>query len=562
MSFPFHIAKRYVISKKSHHSINIISGISVLGVMIATAAMVCILSVFNGFQDMVADLFTAFDSELKVTAAEGKFMDAADPRLEAVKRHPYIAVWSEVLEDNALLMMNNRQVMATVKGVDDNFEQLIDFDRIKFGDGTYELHADVIDYGIAGVNLLSILGVGADFPTPIQVYAPRGDEHIDMTDPSESFNMDELYSPHVGFNVKQQKYDNNYVITSLRFTRNLFERDGKISSLELKTAHGTDIDRLKKQLRKQLGPHYKVMDRYEQQEDTFKIMQIEKLISYIFLTFILMIACFNIIGSLSMLIIDKKQDVVTLRNMGANERQISSVFMLEGRMISIVGAVIGIAFGLLLCWLQQQFGIIKFGQSEGSYIISAYPVSVHATDVIIVFVTVIAVGFLSVWYPVRQLSKKLTATLTIVLCLTAVSCGPQGNQFCIEGKIKDMPVGQLYIYNLNDETARFDTLYIKNGEFQYNGTATELTPYILVYPKELKLQPAHVQATVEGHIVKVTSDRYARGIFLSLDGDADHHFSDNYFDLLPGQQATVTVTTSLSPAAVERNLRIMVYRGQ
>lgn len=485
--FSYYIAKRYLLTKKSHHAINIISGISVCGVAFATAALVCILSVFNGFQDMVANLFTAFDPELKIVAAEGKFMKADSKALENVRKHDEIAIFSEVLEDQAMLMTQNRQAMATVKGVDDNFEQLIDFQRIKFGDGVYELHADVIEYGILGVNLLSNLGIDVGFQTPIQVYAPVGDEHIDMNDPSESFNQDELYSPGIAFNVNQQKYDSRYVLTSLRFARNLFDRPGMISSLELKLKHGADIDMVKSKLTKELGKKYIVMDRYEQQEDTFKIMKIEKLISYIFLTFILMIACFNIIGSISMLIIDKKNDAMTLRNLGATEHQIANIFMIEGRMISLVGAIIGIVLGLSLCLIQQHFGIIKFGQSAGSYIIDSYPVSVHVTDIIVVFVTVLIVGLISVWYPVRQLSKKYTSVLGVLIVggmLT--SCSTNDHQFKIEGKFKDMPAGELYIYNQDNTDARIDTIYINNGEFAYVGNAEELTPYTLVFPNALE----------------------------------------------------------------------------
>lgn len=485
--FSFYIAKRYLLTKKSHHAINIISGISVCGVAFATAALVCILSVFNGFQDMVANLFTAFDPELKIVAAEGKFMQADSKALENVKNHDEIAVFSEVLEDQAMLMTQNRQVMATVKGVDDNFEQLIDFKRIKFGDGVYELHADVIEYGILGVNLLSNLGVDVGFQSPIQVYAPVGDEHIDMNDPSESFNQDELYSPGVAFNVSQQKYDSHYVLTSLRFARNLFDRSGMISSLELKLKKGADIDKVKSQLKKELGSKYVVMDRYEQQEDTFKIMKIEKLISYIFLTFILMIACFNIIGSISMLIIDKKNDAMTLRNLGATEHQIANIFMIEGRLISLVGAIIGIVLGLSLCLIQQHFGIIKFGQSAGSYIIDSYPVSVHVTDIIIVFVTVLVVGLVSVWYPVRQLSKKYTSVMAMLIVAGMMtSCSTNDRQFKIEGQFKDMLAGELYIYNQDNSDAKFDTIYINNGEFVYAGNAEELTPYTLVFPNALE----------------------------------------------------------------------------
>jgi lipoprotein-releasing system permease protein len=408
MNFPFYIASRYLLSKKSHNAINIISGVSVCGVAIATAALVCILSVFNGFQDMVAGLFTAFDPELKVVPAEGKFMLADAEELKELRENADIAVYTETLEDAALLMINNRQAMATVKGVEENFEQLTDIDGILFGEGVFELQADVLDYGILGGNLLMRLGLPADFSSPIQVYAPRKGERMDLTDPTASLNQEELFSPKVGFMVKQKKYDASYVITNLAFARRLFDRKGYVSAIELKLADGASLSAVKSQIEKALGDKYEVLDRYEQQEDTFKIMQIEKLISYIFLTFILAIACFNVIGSLSMLIIDKKKDVMMLRNLGANEQQIRSIFMMEGRLICLLGAVIGIVCGLVLCFLQQEFGLIRFGDGEGSYIIDAYPVSVHVTDVLLVLLTVVAVGFLSVWYPVHYLSKKYT----------------------------------------------------------------------------------------------------------------------------------------------------------
>ena len=406
MSFPIYIASRYLLSKKSHHAINIISGVSVCGVAIATAALVCILSVFNGFQDMVADLFTAFDPELKVVPAKGKFVPADADGLDKLKACKDVKVYSETLEDHALLMINNRQTMVTIKGVQDNFQQLADIDDLLIGGGTFDLGVDVLDYGILGANLLLQLGLPTDFSTPIQVYAPRKGERISMTDPTESLNHDELYSPGVGFMVKQKKYDSNYVITNIAFARRLFEKQGYVSAIELRLNDGTDISAVKKKIQDMLGENFKVLDRYEQQADTFKIMQVEKLISYIFLTFILMIACFNIIGSLSMLILDKRQDAVTLRSLGANDKQISDIFMMEGRMICLAGAVLGIVIGLTLCLLQQQCGLVRFGSSAGSYIIDAYPVSVHVLDVVIVFATVVVVGFLSVWYPVRRLSKK------------------------------------------------------------------------------------------------------------------------------------------------------------
>lgn len=406
MTFSFYIAKRYLLSKKSHHAINIISGVSVCGVAIATAALVCILSVFNGFQDMVADLFTAFDPELKVVPAQGKFVPADADGLEKLKTCVDVDIYSETLEGNALLMAGNSQVMATIKGVEDNFEQLTDIDQLLLGDGVFDLGVDVLDYGIAGINLLKQLGLSIDYDQPLQVFAPRRGERLDLTDPSASLIQEELYLPRTAFRVKQNKYDSHYVITNIAFARRLFEKQGYVSSVELRLKPGTDMQAAKTRISQLIGSDYKVLDRYEQQADTFKIMQIEKLISYIFLTFILLIACFNIVGSLSMLIIDKRQDAITLRSLGADNKQISDIFMMEGRMICLAGAVIGIAIGLTLCLLQQQYGFIGLGSSSGSYIINAYPVSVHLLDLLIIFATVIAVGFISVWYPVRRLSKK------------------------------------------------------------------------------------------------------------------------------------------------------------
>jgi lipoprotein-releasing system permease protein len=242
--------------------------------------------------------------------------------------------------------------------------------------------------------------MGYTYDKPLKIYAPKREGQLDMTNPMEGFVEDELYSPGVVFAMKQGKYDKNYILTSIYFTRNLFAQDGMLSSLELRLKAGSDFDQIKSEIQQLAGDKYYVRDRYEQQEDTFRIMKIEKLIAYIFLTFILMIACFNIIGSLSMLIIDKRDDVVTLRNLGASDHQITHIFLFEGRMISAIGAVIGIAIGLLLCWLQQQYGIVRLGSSEGSFVVDAYPVS-------LIFVTVVAVGFLSVWYPVRYFAKRL-----------------------------------------------------------------------------------------------------------------------------------------------------------
>lgn len=406
MNFSFYIARRYLFSKKSHNAVNIISCISVCGVALATMAMVCTLSVFNGFQDLVSTFFTAFDPELKVMPAVGKVFDGQDPRVLSIRQMPEIEVCSESLEDNAMVQYQGRQVMAVIRGVEDNFDSLTPIDSILFGRGELILHDEVANYAIPGIQLLSALGTSIRFLDPLEVYAPKRGAKVNIANPSTAFTTGNLFSSGLTFVVGQEKYDNAYILTSLDFARQLFRYTTEISALNLKLKAGEDVETVKRMLEKRLGKEFVVQDRYEQQEDTFRIMKIEKLVSYLFLIFILLIACFNIVGPLSMLIIDKRNDVMSLRNMGANDRQITRIFLLEGYMISCFGAVSGVVLGILLCFLQQQFGLISLG-SSGSFVVEAYPVSVHAGDVILILLTVLAIGFASIWYPTRFLSKRL-----------------------------------------------------------------------------------------------------------------------------------------------------------
>ena len=407
MSFPFYIARRYLFSKKSTNAINIISGISVVGVAVATMALVVTLSVFNGFHDLVASFFTQIDPQIKVTPVHGKTAAADDPILLKIRQMDEVEVATECLEDQALAVYGNRQMMVKLKGVQDNFDSLTHVREILEGDGTFELHAADMHYGIPGLGIAYQLGLGYTYQQPLRIYAPRREGQLNMANPVEGFVEDELYSPGVVFCIKQAKYDSHYIFTSLAFTQQLFDSPGQLSSLELRLKPGSDFEAVKERMQLLAEGRFYVHDRYEQQDDTFRIMKIEKLIAYLFLTFILLVACFNIIGSMSMLIIDKRDNVVTLRNLGASNQQITRIFLFEGRMISAIGAVIGILIGLLLCWLQQQYGLVRLGNSEGSFVIDAYPVSVHPQDVILIFLTVIAVGFLSVWYPVRYFARRL-----------------------------------------------------------------------------------------------------------------------------------------------------------
>ena len=409
MSFPFYIARRYLFSKKSHNAINVISGVSVCGVALATLALVCTLSVFNGFQDLVTTMFTAFDPEIKITAANGKVFDAQDERIQSLKELPEIEVFSESLEDNAMVQYKGRQTMVVIKGIEDNFNQLTAIDSILYGRGDWILHDEVVDYAIPGIELVSVLGTGIRFLDPLEVYAPKRGVKINVANPSTSFESSYLHSSGLVFAVNQQKYDASYILTSLSFARDLFQYKTEVSSIELKLKEGSNINKVQKKISESLGEDFQVLNRYEQQADTYRIMEVEKLISYVFLSFILLIACFNVIGSLSMLIIDKRNDVVTLRNLGADDQLISRVFLFEGYMITFFGALIGVGLGLLLCFAQQEFGLISLGSgsSAGAFVVDAYPVSVYATDVILVLITVLVTGFLSVFFPVRYLTRRL-----------------------------------------------------------------------------------------------------------------------------------------------------------
>ena len=407
MNFPFYIARRYLFSKKSTHAINVISAISAVGVAVATMALIVTLSVFNGFHDLVATFFTSFDPQIEVVPAQGKTAPADDPVLQKIRQMSQVEVATECLKDQALAIYKGRQTMVTLMGVDNSFEQMSRIDEILYGEGAFILHAANLNFGIVGARLAETLGMNANWDGSLLIYAPRKTGQLDMANPSDGFVVDSLISPGSVFMVKQGKYDRDHVLAPISFARSLFEQQGMLSSLQIRLKNGSDLDEVKKEMKAIAGDKYRVLDRYEQQEDTFRIMKVEKFIAYIFLTFILIVASFNIIGSISMLIIDKKNDVVTLRNLGATDKQIKRIFLFEGRLISFLGAMAGLLLGLLLCWLQQQFGLVALGQSSGTFVVDAYPVSVHPEDVVAVFVTVVVVGFLAVWYPVRYFSRRL-----------------------------------------------------------------------------------------------------------------------------------------------------------
>lgn len=405
MSFTSFVARRYLFSKKSHNAINIIASIAVSGIALATMAMVCTLSVFNGFRDLISGLYTTFDPQVLVTPTKGKYVPTDDALLVKIRQHPAVEAASMTITDNALILFRGRPLVVSIKGVDENFRQVTSIDSIVFGTGQFCLERAGIDYGVPGIGLAGQMG-GVDYGS-LEICAPRGGERINLANPIESFSVAELQSPGVVFNISQRKYDDHLILTSLSFAQQLFEKEEQATALELRLKPGSNLEKTKAEMAALGKGRYKVQDRLEQQSEIFSIMSIEKLIAYGFLTFIVLIACFNIISSLSMLIIEKRADVETMRCIGLDDKGVRRIFMLEGRMISLLGAVIGLILGVVLCLMQEYFGLIRLGSGTGNFIVDAYPVSVHWLDLGIVFVTVIAVGYLAVWYPVSYLSRKL-----------------------------------------------------------------------------------------------------------------------------------------------------------
>lgn len=401
MNFPFYIARRYLFAKKSRHAINIISAISVGGVSIGTMALIIILSAFNGLDDLVRSLFSTFDPDLKITIAEGKTFSSEHEKIRKLYDQEGILYLTEVIEENALLRYGEKQYIATIKGVGDEFVMMSGIDSMIF-EGKFLLKDQKNRFAVVGQGIASNLSIGLSFITPIQIYVPKRTTNVVLT-PDNAFNRKYIFPS--GIFAIQQDFDSKYIIVPIEFARELLDYTSELSSIELKIDPSFNQEQVQEDLKRLLGNEFDVKNRYEQQEFVYKIMQSEKWAIFLILTFILLIASFNIIGSLSMLIIEKKKDIETLRNLGANLRLIRKIFLLEGWMISIFGALFGLILGSLICFLQQQFGLVKIQGGE-SFVIDTYPVSMEFLDFLFVFLTVLIIGFFAAWYPVRYITRK------------------------------------------------------------------------------------------------------------------------------------------------------------
>lgn len=402
--FSSFISFRYLFSKKSHNAINIVSGVSAAAVGVVTAAMVCVLSVMNGFGSVVRSMFSEFDPELLIVAREGTSFRADAPALEQLREREEVAVFCEMVEQTALIEHDGRQLPAQLKGVDTLYQSLTQIDSIIL-DGEYEVWDGGFDRCVMGVGLAGQLGIGAHFVRGLHLYAPKRKGSINLMRPDESFLEESCWIAGI-FAVNQTQYDEHLMLVNIDLARRLFEYDDhEVTSVGIKLASGTNLKSAKREIRRLLGEDYVVLDRYEQQKDFFRILKIEKLMSALLMVFILLIAAFNLIGSLTMLILDKQQNTHILRTLGANADQIHKIFLYEGWLVSSLGAVIGLVVGLILCLLQQHFGWLKLG-SGTEYVLSAYPVEVQLWDVVLVLAVVLIIGWIAAYIPTKHLKTE------------------------------------------------------------------------------------------------------------------------------------------------------------
>ncbi len=401
MNLSFYIAKRYLFSKKRTNLINIISAISAAGMAIGTMGLIIGLSCFNGFDTLIKSLFSTFDADLKITLVEGKSFSVDNQIFNEIRKEKDVLFFSEVVEDNALLRYENRQVLATVKGVSDDYSKMTGLDSM-IVDGKFKLNEDDKQFAVLGQVVAYFLSVGLNLMNPIDIYVPQK-RRKSGSSIEGSFNQGFIYPSGV-FSV-QQEIDSRYIIVPIAFARELFEMAGKVNSVELKLRNGADARQVQQMITVKLGSGFVVKNRYQQHDYLYKTMQGEKYAVYLILILILIIASFNIVGSLTMLIIDKKEDISILQSMGADKVLIRNIFLFEGWSVSLVGAVVGTILGIAVCQAQITFGLVKL-QGGGSFIIDAYPIDIIPLDILLIFCSVILIGFLAAWLPVKYISGK------------------------------------------------------------------------------------------------------------------------------------------------------------
>lgn len=405
---PLRIALRYLTSKKSHTAVNVISAISVCAVAVTAMAMVCVLSVFNGFSNLVNGNLSRLDPELRVIAAHGKAIEKADSVISIIKSVKGIHTAIPTITDNALAVYGDKQLPVTLKGVTEEYGNLTEIASLVKPDGTYLLEMQGNPLAVVSVGTAVALEAHPGYYMPLEIYAPKRKGAVNPAIPMTAFRSGNTFISGV-FEVEQTEYDMNYAIVPIELARKLFDYPTQATAIEIGIESGTDAATARDNLQKTLGDSYTVQDRLMQHSNSLKMINVEKWITFLLLGFILIIASFNVISTLAILIIEKNQSIYTLRSMGADNKMITDIFLTEGWLISLTGAIAGIVTGVVLCLIQQYFGIIKMNSDSGTLLIDSYPVAVEFTDVAIVLAAVALVGFLTSVVTAVAMRKRLRA---------------------------------------------------------------------------------------------------------------------------------------------------------
>jgi len=405
LNLPFFIARKYFFSRKISNVIHVISLISMLGIMFGTMALIIILSAFNGFEVIIGKLYGSFDSDIKIIPVSGKYFAPDIDKMKSIAKLNNVKAITPVIEENALFKYRNNQALGTFKAIDPKYikfsgvdTMIVSGDDILYQDSTY--------FALCGGGIANKLDIhGHDEIHPIQVFIPKKGVEVSSLNPENALARKEIMYGGV-FSI-QQDFDSRYIILPIQFARQLLDEHKKITAVELNLKDKTKTDEFKSQVKHIMGPDFQVLDRFEQQPTLFKVMHTEKIAVYLVLSFILLIATFNLIGALLMLALEKSKDMAILISMGAKPKTVQQIITFEGLILSMTGAIIGLVLGGLICWLQIKFGFVKLGGDNSTFVVNAYPVAFEPLDFVLIFVTVLALGFIASWYPARMANKKI-----------------------------------------------------------------------------------------------------------------------------------------------------------
>ena len=409
MNLPSFIAQRYLLAKKSHNLINIVTWISIISICVATFAMIFVLSVFNGFKVVISDMIHQFSPDLNISAVKGKTIDINEFPFEKIKDIDGVDFIFPTITEDVLFKNSNKQQIGQVKGVPDDYNKISRIRGTILNDTTFVVSNDIYNFGIPGAGMAYFLGINVYQPySSIQVFVPkRGDASAFNLE--NSFNRGNLLVTKV-FST-QQEVDERMVLAPFDWLSDLIEYDDLCTDIEVfvnsQQSTGNSLNKIKKEIRNILGDEYKIQDQFEQQESLYKMMKAEKLAVYLILTFILIMATFNMIGALSMLIIDKRKDISLLKAIGAETNLVKKIFIDEGLLISVVGGILGLVVGIIAVLIQQNFGIIRLGNGDGSYVIDAYPVALEFADILLVFITITVIGSLASFFTASKSIEKM-----------------------------------------------------------------------------------------------------------------------------------------------------------